>query len=139
MSLSQDLQGVSYSSIRQSELENRRNFIAWQSELIDCVIQPLFEGVGNWLDCYALKHDVPFAEVEKMRFAVSWQGPRWQNIDIQSEATAMKLLADENIISKEAWAKNLGFDYYQNLANARDEKTWREKLELENKTDDKNA
>ena len=139
VSLSQDLQGVSYSSIRQSELENRRNFIAWQTDLIEMVIQPLFEGVGNWLDCYALKHDVPFADIEEMRFAVSWQGPRWQNIDIQSEATAMKLLADENIISKEAWAKNLGFDYYTNLANARDEKQWREKLELENKSEDKTA
>ena len=136
VSLSQDLQGVSYSSIRQSELENRRNFIAWQTDLIEMIIQPLFESVGNWLDCWGLKQDIAFDDLEKMRVSVSWQGPRWQNIDIQSEATAMKLLADENIISKETWAKNLGFDYYANLANARDERIWREKLDLESPNDE---
>jgi lambda family phage portal protein len=131
VSLSQDLQGVSYSSIRQSELENRRNFIAWQSEVISSILMPLFNGVGNWLDCYGLKHDMPLGEIEAARFAASFTGVRWQNIDAQAEANAMKLLADENIISKEQWAASLGNDYYANLQNARDEKLWRQKLEIE--------
>ncbi len=138
VSLSQDLQGVSYSSIRQAELENRRNFIAWQDEVISSILTPLYNGVGNWLDCYGLKHDMTLTDIEAARYAAKFQGVRWQNIDAQAEAHAMQILSSENIISKEQWAASLGNDYYANLQNARDEKIWREKLNLETENGESN-
>lgn len=85
--LSSDMEGVSYSSIRSAQLEERDTWRELQAFVRDTFLIPVFEA---WLDS-ALMHgllgSLPYSKFDKFNSPV-WRARGFTWIDPQSEATA---------------------------------------------------
>jgi len=94
--LSNDLEGVNYSSIRAGVLEEREQWKSLQNWLIDSFMRPVFEG---WLDAQlalgtlkvpsqqGIMKPLPAQRFDKFR-QVSFQPRRWQWVDPQKDMNA---------------------------------------------------
>jgi lambda family phage portal protein len=83
--LANDLEGVSYSSIRQGVLEERDEWMALQDFVVDELLVDVYE---SWLDMALLKGAItlpngqPLPAQKRDKFAAhTWQGRRWQWVD----------------------------------------------------------
>ncbi|AXK39627.1 phage portal protein [Crenobacter cavernae] len=94
--LASDLEGVNYSSIRAGLLEERDEWMALQSWLIDAVLSPLY---SEWLPLAMLSGqlNLPMAKLAKFDNA-RWQGRRWAWVDPLKDMQA-SVLAIENGLS----------------------------------------
>lgn len=90
--LSQDLEGVNFSSIRAGTLEEREHWKELQQWLIESLVQPVFEA---WLEVALLAGRVKTAgggtlkaeRIEKYR-NVEWQPRRWSWVDPRADVAA---------------------------------------------------
>lgn len=86
VSFASDLEGVSYSSIRQGTLEERDTYRDAQRLLIEHVIEPIFSA---WLEVQASRGSLP-APLSDVR-AAQWQARGWPWVDPIKEAQAAEL------------------------------------------------
>lgn len=90
-SVTGDLEGVNFSSIRQGTLDERDHWKELQQWLVETLMQPIFDA---WLPRALLSgriklrgQPLPAERIDQYR-AVSWQGRRWQWIDPNADVKA---------------------------------------------------
>lgn len=127
-SLSSDLEGVNFSSIRQGVLEEREFYKRVQALMIDHVLQPLF---GAWLPEAILSRTVPlpFAKLEKFR-AATWQGRRWGWVDPLKDIEAAERAVRLGVKSRSMIAAETGVDLDEIFKQLEAEKRKAAKLEI---------
>ena len=105
--LSGDLSQVNYSSIRAGLLEYRRGMDALRAQI---VIQKFCEPVWSWfLGSAQAAGKLPMFEADgsPVRYAVTWQPPRWEEVDRLKEAMAdLVQLRTGSISLREVAARN---------------------------------
>lgn len=112
-SLANDLEGVSFSSIRAGVLEDRETWKALQIWWIDSFCRPVYE---QWLPMALLTGNLrvgrgsldPLRE-DKYR-QVSWQPRRWAWVDPLKDQQANKLAIDEGLTSRSQVIRDQGMD-----------------------------
>lgn len=124
-SLSGDLEGVNFSSIRAGVLEERDQWTGMQGMFAESVLVPVFK---NWLQMALLTESIvlasgkplPITKIEK--FAQHrWQGRRWAWVDPLKEMTANVLAIDNGLESPQNVIAGMGGDPESIL---RDLKQW---------------
>ncbi len=112
--LSNDLEGVNYSSIRAGMLEERDHWMVLQGWLIETFLEPLFQ---DWLK-YALLAGqlaypngsvLPLAKLEKFSMH-RWQGRRWSWVDPEKDVAASVLAISNGLKSPQRVAAEMGVD-----------------------------
>lgn len=112
--LTNDLRGVSYSSIRTAVLEDRESWKMLQEFLIERLVRPVYE---RWL-LHALLYGqviqangsaLPATKYEKFR-AARFNGRRWSWIDPQKDVTASKLAIETKLTSRRRVIQDMGLD-----------------------------
>ena len=108
-SLSNDLTGVSYSSIRQGTIEERDHFKMLQSFLVQHFCEPVFRA---WLETTMTVGDVPIPidKFDKFADAVVFRGRGFAWVDPQREINANILALSNGIVSLSDIAANYGRD-----------------------------
>lgn len=125
-----DLEGVSYSSIRAGTLEDREVYKMMQQEVVDRVMRPLFRRRDGWLDCYlasdsAKRDGFSEADADDIRYADTWIPRRWDWVDPQSEAAAREIAVKHHWTTDSDIAAESGKDYLDNVEAARQEAEWK--------------
>ncbi len=124
-SLTNDLRGVSYSSIRTAVLEDRETWKMLQEFLIERLVQPVFDA---WL-LHALLYGqvvqkggttLPAVKYDKFR-NVSFRGRRWSWIDPLKDVTASKTAVGEKLTSRRRVIQDMGLDPDEVWAELREE------------------
>ena len=108
-SLSNDLTGVSYSSIRQGTIEERDHFKMLQSFLVQHFCEPVFRA---WLETTMTVGDIPIPidKFDKFADAVVFRGRGFAWVDPQREINANILALSNGIVSLSDIAANYGRD-----------------------------
>lgn len=112
-SLSNDLEGVNYSSIRAGVLEDRELFKSYQNWLIRCFMRPVFE---EWVDMAYLSGQIilpggnPVSEPPSKYKAAAYQPRRWAWVDPQKDMTANQMQVDECMKSRSQVIREQGDD-----------------------------
>ena len=128
--LANDLEGVSYSSIRAGTLEDREVYKMMQQAVIDRILRPLFRRRNGWLDSY-LASDLAAADgftvedAARIRFADTWLPRRWDWVDPQSEAAAKEIAVKHHWTTDSDIAAESGKDYFDNVEASRQEAEWK--------------
>jgi len=121
-SLSNDLEGVNYSSIRAGLLEEREAWKGTQTWFIDHFLEPLFR---EWL-AYALLSDalqLPATKETKFRM-IEWKPRRWSWVDPLKDTQANILQIENGLKSRSSIVREAGGDYDQTLEEiAQDQET----------------
>lgn len=112
-SLSNDLEGVNYSSIRAGVLEDRELFKLIQNWLVRVLIKPVFE---EWVGMAYLNGQIvlpgghpvsgPVESYEK----ASYQARRWAWVDPQKDMASNKIYIDEKLKSRSQIMREQGDD-----------------------------
>jgi lambda family phage portal protein len=103
--LSNDLEGVNYSSIRAGSIETREMWITLQEWLIDSFLLPLYR---DWLEAALPLGAITFESgsrlsaerLGKFADAASFQGRRWDWVDPLKDAQASQALIDARLASR---------------------------------------
>lgn len=112
--LSNDLEGVNYSSIRAGVLEERDNWMGLQGWLIEVFLEPLYQ---DWLEMALLAGQIvfpngsalPLSKLDKFA-AHRWQGRRWAWVDPESDIKASILAIQNGLKSPQRVAAEMGVD-----------------------------
>ncbi len=119
-SLANDLEGVSFSSIRSGTLEERDRWSADQTWFIGAFLEPLYQ---LWLQSALLSGAItmpngsalPAAKITK--FAQhEWQPRRWEWVDPKSDMEAKILSVRAGLIAPQDLAAQMGYDFDDTLA-----------------------
>ena len=104
-----DLDGVSYSSIRSGTLEERENWMVIQDWFINSFCKPVY---SKWLEMALTTQAVklPLAKIEKFR-ADTWTGRRWPWVDPQSDMAARETELRLGLTSKSQIVQEQGKDF----------------------------
>ena len=129
--LANDLEGVSYSSIRAGTLEDREVYKLMQQAVVDKILRPLFRRRGAWLDSFlasdmAARFGFTAEDADRLRLADNWLPRRWSWVDPHSEATANEIAVSRHWTTDTDIAAEGGKDFYQNVETAAQEKAWME-------------
>lgn len=119
-SLANDLEGVSFSSIRSGTLEERDRWAADQSWFIGAFLEPLYEA---WLQQALLSSAIllpngsplPAAKIDKFQ-AHEWQGRRWEWVDPKTDMEAKILSVKAGLMAPQDLAAQMGYDFDATLA-----------------------
>ena len=114
-SLANDLEGVSFSSIRSGTLEERDRWAADQAWFINAFLEPLYTA---WLQQALLSGAIllpngsalPAAKMDKFR-GHEWQGRRWEWVDPKSDMEAKILSVRAGLIAPQDLAAQMGYDF----------------------------
>lgn len=85
--LANDLEGVSFSSIRSGTIEEREQWIVFQDWFARAFLRPVF---AEWLRMAALGAVITPSEAEQFSGRDVWAGRRWPWVDPQSDIAAKK-------------------------------------------------
>lgn len=136
-SLASDLEGVSYSSIRQGVLDERDVWKTLQTVVVDGLCRPVNHA---WLETSLLLGQLgvlPASKIQKFK-ADTWQPRRWSWVDPLNDIQAAKLGVELGVTSRSRIAAESGADFEDvTLENEQDMKLLREKglLLAEKKTE----
>lgn len=127
--LANDLEGVSYSSIRAGTLEDREVYKLMQETLVNKFLRPLFRRAGGWLDSFltterATRLGLSLDDARAIREADTWLPRRWDWVDPMSEAQAKEIQVSHHWTTDSDIAAEGGKDYFDNVETARQEKEW---------------
>lgn len=119
-SLANDLEGVSYSSIRSGSLEERDRWAADQEWFITAFMEPVFQA---WLKMALLSGAItmpngsalPAAKIDKFR-RHEWQPRRWEWVDPKGDMEAKILAVKAGIMSPQDLCASMGYDFDDTLA-----------------------
>lgn len=111
-SLSNDLEGVNYSSIRAGVLEDREIFKGLQNWFIRGFIRPVYE---DWLRNAMLRGAIkigsrPLSRPVVEYFPAHYQGRRWAWVDPQKDGNANKLALEQRLKSHSQIMREQGDD-----------------------------
>lgn len=118
-SLANDLEGVSFSSIRSGTLEERDRWMADQEWFISTVLEPVF---SHWLQMALLMGAIvmpngsalPASKIEKFR-RHEWQARRWDWVDPKADTEANILKVKAGLMSPQDLAAAMGYDFEDTL------------------------
>lgn len=110
--LSNDLEGVNYSSIRAGVLEDREYFKTLQNWFVRCFIRPVYE---EWLYYAVLRGAItiggrPLSRPLEDYLSAHYQGRRWAWVDPQKDGNANKLAIDNRLKSRSQIMREQGDD-----------------------------
>jgi len=111
--LSSDLEGVNYSSIRAGLLDEREEWLQIQSWLIDHLCRPVFR---KWIEVCLLGGAIklPPEKLEKFT-ADTWRGRRWQWVDPEKDVRAGLLAVEGGLKSRRQIVAESGGDIEETL------------------------
>ena len=112
--LANDLEGVSYSSIRSGVLEERDQWMVIQRWFIDSVLEPIFD---EWISAALLNgaltmpngSALPLAKADKFA-SHQFRGRRWQWVDPLKDIEAARLAIQTGVSSPQRIAAQMGVD-----------------------------
>lgn len=119
-SLANDLEGVSFSSIRSGTLEERDRWAADQAWFINAFLEPLY---AEWLRMALLSGAIisangtplPASKIDKFR-AHQWQGRRWDWVDPRNDMEAKILGVKAGLLAPQDIAAQMGRDFNDTMA-----------------------
>lgn len=118
-SLANDLEGVSYSSIRSGALEERDRWSADQEWFISAVMEPIFQA---WLQSALLSGAIvmpngsPLPAAKAVKFARhDWQPRRWEWVDPKGDMEAKILAVKAGLMAPQDLSAAMGFDFDDTL------------------------
>jgi lambda family phage portal protein len=120
-SLANDLEGVSYSSIRQGTLEDRDNWKLLQSFLIQHFVEPVYR---RWLMA-AMENgavNLPATRFDKFADATIFRARGWQWVDPLKEINAAVVGLNNGIMSLQDVANHYGRDVEETMTQIRADK-----------------
>lgn len=140
--LANDLEGVSYSSIRAGTLEDREVYKLMQETIVNKFLRPLFRRSGAWLDSYlatekAFQAGLTMNDANAIREADTWLPRRWEWVDPQSEAQAKAIQVQHHWTTDSDIASEGGKDFFDNVETSRQEKEWLREKGMLNETEEK--
>jgi lambda family phage portal protein len=119
-SLSNDLEGTSYSSIRQGALLERDQFKSEQKFLIDHFVDKVFKIWMRWnmeVGAFALNgFPIGVDKFDKFGRAVQWRGRGFQWVDPLKEMNAAVIGLQNGILSMQDVANHYGRDVEETFA-----------------------
>jgi lambda family phage portal protein len=118
-SLANDLEGVSYSSIRSGSLEERDRWASDQEWFISVFMEPVFKA---WLQMGLLSGAItmpngsplPAAKIDKFS-KHEWQPRRWEWVDPKSDMEAKILAVRAGLMAPQDIASSMGYDFDDTL------------------------
>jgi len=107
-SLSGDLEGANYSSLRQGALDEREVWQNWQEWFAGTYCRPVYEA---WLPLAIASGqvDVPFIDPDRL-LKHTWRGRRWQWVDPLKEIQAQTAAIDAGLMSRQEAIQMRGRD-----------------------------
>ena len=128
-SLSNDLKGVSYSSIRQGTIEERDHYKTLQSYIIEHFCEPVFR---NWLGSALSFGDIPIPISKYDKFAdnLHFRGRGFAWVDPQREINAHVTALSNGIVSMNDIAANYGRDVEELFSQIASDKEMAERYGL---------
>ena len=128
-SLSNDLKGVSYSSIRQGTIEERDHYKTLQSFIIEHFCEPVFRA---WLDSALTFGNIPIPISKYDKFAdnIHFRGRGFSWVDPQREINANVTALTNGIISMNDIAANYGRDVEELFSQIQADKEMAERYGL---------
>lgn len=119
-SLANDLEGVSYSSIRSGSLEERDRWAADQEWFIAAFMEPVFQA---WLQAALLMGAITMPNGsalppgKKDKFAKhEWQARRWEWVDPKGDMEAKILAVKAGLMAPQDLAAAMGYDFDDTLS-----------------------
>ncbi len=112
--LANDLEGVSYSSMREGTLEERNGYMDMQQIMVEIICRRVY---ANWLRAYLSFHPactLPLAKYAKF-LSHRWRGRRWPWIDPRSEAKYFETCRKYGWLTDEDIANDLGQEMSENV------------------------
>lgn len=114
-SLANDLEGVSYSSIRSGTLEERDRWMADQEWFISAFMEPVFQA---WLQMALLRSAItmpngsalPAAKIAKFS-RHEWQARRWEWVDPKGDMEAKVLSVRAGLMAPQDLCAAMGYDF----------------------------
>lgn len=118
-SLANDLEGVSYSSIRSGSLEERDRWAADQEWFISVFMEPVFK---MWLQTSLIMGAItmpngsalPAAKIAKFS-KHDWQARRWEWVDPKGDMEAKILAVKAGLMAPQDLANAMGYDFDDTL------------------------
>lgn len=118
-SLANDLEGVSFSSIRSGTLEERDRWMADQQWFIGAFMEPVFQA---WLQMALLSGVIvmpngsalPASKIAKFR-RHEWQPRRWEWVDPESDMNAKILSVRAGLMAPQDLSAAMGYDFEDTL------------------------
>jgi capsid protein len=126
-SLSNDLEGTSYSSIRQGALEERDFYKNLQVFFVDHFVRPVYEA---WLES-AMEVEafgIPVRQFDRFAAASEFRGRAWSWVDPQKEMNAAVLGLQNGVLSLQDVASQYGKDTEELLAQIQRDKALMEQF-----------
>ena len=119
-SLANDLEGVSYSSIRSGSLEERDRWSSDQQWFVDAFMEPVFM---RWLQTALLSGAItmpngsalPASKFDKFS-KHEWQPRRWEWVDPKGDMEAKILAVKAGLMAPQDLAAAMGYDFDDTLA-----------------------
>lgn len=120
-SLANDLENVSYSSIRQGTLEDRDNWKMMQDFLIQHFVEPVYR---RWLNESMTNNAVtlPVSRFDKFADATSFRARGWQWVDPLKEINASVVGLNNGILSMQDVASQYGRDVEETFTQIKSDK-----------------
>ena len=120
-SLANDLEGVSYSSIRSGSLEERDRWAADQEWFISAFMEPVFQ---TWLKLSLLSGAItmpngsalPAAKFDKFS-KHEWQPRRWEWVDPKGDMEAKILAVRAGLMAPQDLSAAMGYDFEDTLSS----------------------
>ena len=122
-----DLEGVSYSSIRAGTLEDRDTWMNLQEDVVEMILRPLFRRQCGWLSCAVVEGalDVDLLILEDLRTSDTWRPRRWKWVDPASDAAAAEKAVEHGWTTDSDIAAEQGSDYWDNAKTKAEEAAWK--------------
>ena len=118
-SLANDLEGVSFSSIRSGTLEERDRWMVDQQWFTDCFMEPVYQA---WLQMALMSGQIvtpngvamPSAKIAKFA-RHEWQPRRWEWVDPKSDMEAKILSVRAGLMAPQDLSAAMGYDFEDTL------------------------
>ena len=122
-----DLEGVSYSSIRAGTLEDRDTWMMLQEDVVEMVLRPLFRRDCGWLSCAVAggKLDIDVLILDDVRVSDTWRPRRWKWVDPASDANAAAIAVEHGWTTDSDIAAEQGSDFWDNAKTKAEEDAWK--------------
>lgn len=132
--LCNDLAGINYSSGRLGELEERDYWMELQSELIEDVLEPVYE---SWQRFAQLSGaiDLPFDTERYTGDSLKWEPRRWPWVDPLKDVQANTLLVQNGFETHESVLNSQGRDLQETYSQLKEEQDLADELEIQLGTD----
>lgn len=130
VSLSNNLEGVNYSSIRQGVMEDRDNFKILQRFLVDHFIDPVFR---RWLESSMTRGaiDIPITKYEKFANSATFIPRSWTYVNPLQEIQAQILGMQNGQVTMQDVQSNYGRDVEELMETINREKALAEQYGIE--------